>query len=289
MNWNKIPSLASLRAFEATARLGGFSAAARSLNVTHAAIAQHVRALEAFFSTDLVFRAGRNVEVSDAGRRLAGCLSEGFGVIESGVSDLATTADSGALQITLTPTFAENWLMPRLGEFWAAHPDIELVLKPGTRLFDLRRDGIDLAIRYGSGDWLGCDSELLTSTRVAVVGNPSLWSGKPLPKQSELQNYPWLRESLVDEHRLWADSLGIDFSKTRIGLFDSNNLVLSALRSGYGLSVQAAALVERDLAEGTLVSLLETQNEDLGYHLVTQKSRRSKKLDTFIGWLRRAV
>ncbi len=286
MNWRQIPSLSGLRAFEATARLGGFSAAARSLNVTHAAIAQHVRALEAFFAIELVFRSGRSMELTEAGKHLANALQEGFGRIEIGVRDLHDFATTRPLQVTMTPTFAENWMMPRLGGFWADHPEIELVMKPSSSLSDLRRDGMDLAIRYGLGDWPGYESERLTSAQVMVVGSPALIGDKGQMTVEKMHKLPWLLEKQVSEHHVWAETQGIDFSKASVTYFDTNNLVLSAVRAGYGLAIQSVALIERDLQAGTLIELMETQETKMGYFLVTMKGHQSAHLTTFIKWLR---
>ena len=150
MDWRDIPSLAALRGFEAAVREGSFSAAARELNVTHAAIAQHVRSLETHVGQPLLTRAGRRMVPTEAGARLATDLNDGFGQIIAGVRRLSEDADKRPIQITCTPNFAENWLMPRLIEFWGKHPDITLSVTPDNNIVDLRRDGYDVAIRYGN-------------------------------------------------------------------------------------------------------------------------------------------
>ncbi len=289
MDWTKIPSLASLRAFEATARLGTFSAAARSLNVTHAAIAQHVRSLEQFFGADLVFRVGRRMDLTEAGTQLSASLKSGFSQIESGVRELAEYSGKKPIHVTLTPSFAENWLMPRLGGFWAEHPDIELILKPSTRLSDLRDEGLDIAIRYGNGSWPGYASERLTSNKLMVVGSPKLLGNAQNLGVKQLENQPWLLESQVSEHLIWAEDQGINFQNSKVSHFATNNLVLAATRAGYGISLQSSALVERDLAEGTLVKVLEAEKNKRAYYLVTQSNRQSPQLAVFVGWLRSLV
>jgi LysR family glycine cleavage system transcriptional activator len=136
MDWRRLPSLSALRAFEAQARLGGFTAAARELNITQAAVAQHVRRLEDFFSCALVQRQGRAMGLTDAGRRLTATLTDGFSTIEAGVADLMADTETRPLTVSTTPSFAENWLMPRLGAFWAGHPDIGIALRPEPGLVD---------------------------------------------------------------------------------------------------------------------------------------------------------
>ncbi|MCL4676548.1 MAG: LysR family transcriptional regulator, partial [Pararhodobacter sp.] len=161
MDWRDIPSLASLRAFDALARHGSLSAAARALNVTHAAVSQHLRALEAEFGEPLARRDGQGMQLTEAGDELAAALAEGFARIAGGVTQLRSRNAARPVVVALTPSFAEAWLMPRMGRFWAAHPDIEVRLVPGVALTDLRRDGVDVAIRFGKGAWPELEAEPL--------------------------------------------------------------------------------------------------------------------------------
>ena len=134
MDWRDIPSLPALRAFEAAARAGSFSAAARELNVTHAAIAQHVRAIESQLGTSLLIRSGKKMALTEAGTRLAQELSSGFGQIIAGVREAAFDAAGSPLKVTVTPSFADNWLMPRLCSFWERHPEITLSITPDNNV-----------------------------------------------------------------------------------------------------------------------------------------------------------
>ena len=285
MNWRDIPSLAALRAFEATARLESFSAAARELNVTHAAIAQHVRGLEADFGQELVFRAGVKMALTEAGRQLADALNEGFSTLTQGVRDLREAQASQPLKIALTPSFAENWLMPRVGGFWSQHPDTELALHPSGDLVDLKRDGFDLAIRYGHGDWQGYNAQLLVSARYVIVGTRDLIGDVAADDLTELCALPWVFEAGRAEPKLWAAENGLDLSCTRITEFATNALVLSAARSGYGLSIQGRPLIQADLDSGALVCVYQGAPSELGYYIVTRPGVPSVKVKTFTRWL----
>jgi len=286
MDWRKIPSLSGLRAFEATARLGSFSAAGRELNVTHAAIAQHVRGLEDFFSQSLLFRQGRKMELTPSGQRFANSLSEGFLTIQDGVNELQADSNDRPLKIALTPSFAESWLMPRLGEFWAKHPDIELTLLPGVGLTDLRRDGVDLAIRYGKGVWAGYQIELLASAQFVVVSTKEYISNRKVYKLSDLADVKWLLETDRLDQKLWAEEQGLDLSKTNYTEFSTSTLSHAAAMVGYGAAISTQAVAERDLESGALVSLFTAESGTLGYYLVTRKEAQSKNLTAFINWLR---
>ncbi|SFR34147.1 LysR family transcriptional regulator [Litoreibacter janthinus] len=289
MDWHDIPSLSALRAFEATARHNSFSAAARELNVTHAAIAQHVRGLEADFGAELVFRQGAGMGLTDAGRALALSLGEGFSTIASGVRDIRALRQNRPLTVGMTPTFAENWLMPRIGAFWTEHPEIELVLQPSYAVVDMRRDGLDLAIRYGHGEWAGLDTELLVNANYVVVGAPELAAKGEGSSMKDLCALPWVFETQRLEQRVWAQEVGLDLSCTPITKLPTNALVLSAARAGAGLSIQGRALVERDLKSGNLVCLHEAPLSTLGYYLVTRPVARSEALKIFVRWLKSVV
>lgn len=286
MDWRKIPSLSGLRAFEATARLNSFSAAGRELNVTHAAIAQHVRGLESFFSQSLLYRQGRKMELTPSGQRLADSLSEGFLTIQAGVNDLQAESEDRPLKIAMTPSFAESWLMPRLGEFWAEHPEIELTLLPGIGLTDLRRDGVDLAIRYGKGVWAGYQTELLASAQFVVVASKTYIKERKVYKLSDLADVKWLLESERHDQTLWAKEQGLDLSKINAAEFPTATLVQLAARAGYGAAIVTKAVVEHDLESGALVNLFTAKSGTLGYYLVTRNEAQSKNLTAFIQWLR---
>ncbi|GFE64782.1 LysR family transcriptional regulator [Litoreibacter roseus] len=286
MDWRQIPSLSALRAFEATARLSSFSAAARDLNVTHAAIAQHVRGLESYFGRSLVFRQGQFMELTADGKALATALSHGFETISEGVHALRVGKETRPLKIALTPTFAENWLMPRVGAFWSAHPGIELALVPSGALVDLQRDDFDLAIRYGHGHWPGTQADFLAPANYIIAGTRAL-IGECAPAHiSDLTAFPWLFETGRDEQRVWAAEEGLDLKRTQVTEFATNGLVLSAARAGYGLTMQARALIEADLAAGTLVCVYEAEQTSLGYYILTRAGLVSSRAQTFISWLK---
>lgn len=289
MNWRDIPSLTSLRAFEAAVRHGSFSAAARDLNVTHAAIAQHVRGLEAQFGVTLMARDGRAMRPTAEGRQLAHELAEGFGAIAAGVRALMDSKLQRPLQVTMTPSFAEAWLMPRIGQFWAQHPEIEVALIPSASTIDLRRDGFDMAIRFGAGDWPGLDVEPLVMSPFVIVAAPSLARGRTLEEMGRLDGYRWFTSEASREHFVWGRAAGLDMTRLTFTELPNNSLAQAAVRAGHGLSIQAQTLVDSDLAEGRLVALHTGQNEGLGYHMVLPKGPRPASLTAFTRWLRRAA
>lgn len=289
IDWRSLPSLASLRAFEAAASHGSFSGAARALNVTHAAVTQQVRALEAELGVELMFREGRGLALTPEGVRLAQAVAEGFKGIEAAVSDLRAVAPDSPLRISMTPAFAQQWLMPRLGKFWAEYPDIAISLIPDKRVVDLRREGIDLGIRFGSGKWPGVEAEFLTAAKYVIVGAPALVAGRKDLTIAEMSAMDWIIESDWPEALAWLKSHGLQPDEMNVTDMPNEELALSAARQGLGLHVEHEALVEADLAAGTLVQVGAIRDEALAYYMVTRPGPKRPELRLFMRWLKAAV
>ncbi|MBY4893988.1 LysR family transcriptional regulator [Rhodobacteraceae bacterium N5(2021)] len=292
MDWRDIPSLSALRAFEAAARLGSLSEAARALNVTHAAIAAHVRALEAEFGQPLLRRSGRGMVPTQAGTELARDLGNGFAEIAAGVRALRQGREDRPVILTTTPSFAENWLMPCLAAFWSAHPDVPLTVQTSQKIVDLRRDGVDLAIRHGKGPWPGVDGVVLTHAKMVVVGKPGRYG--PLPEDPTsaaawewVKGLPWLLDLSHVEFNQRLERLGVEPAGLTATALQSNALVLPACRGGVGVSAQPFALVEADIIDGRLEVLAEEIDSDYAYHLLHLPGPLSRRAQTFVTWMRR--
>lgn len=285
MNWNDIPSLAALRAFEAAARHGSFSAAARDLNVTHAAIAQHVRSLEAHFSLSLMKREGRGMAVTDDGAILSASLSDAFAQIGTASRDLLDRTKTRALRVAVTPSFAANWLMPRIGDFWANHPEIEIELIPSMSLVDLRRDNIDIAIRYGRGGWAGVEARTLMPAGHVVVAAPSLIEGRTITCLADLRGETWLMDGARSEERLWLATNGIDLDAEKVTVLSTGQLAREAAKAGLGVTILPAPIAAPEIAAGRLVLLCREEDSALAYHVLTRAGIVFVARDTFVKWL----
>jgi LysR family glycine cleavage system transcriptional activator len=289
MDWRDLPSLSALRAFEAAARCGSLSAAARELNVTHAAIAGHVRTLEKFFSTVLLRRAGQGMEPTPDGALLARGLSEGFETLAAACRDLSDQTRARPLAVTTTPTFAENWLMPRLGAFWAHHPDVNVSINPSPDVADLRRDGHDVAIRYGDGVWPGLEVEPLIRGDFVVAAAPALADRLPDASTATLLRQIWLMDPHRAEERYLAAHLDVAPDALNVRTLATNGMVLSATRAGLGLALQTRNLIEPDLASGRLREVAALHLDGVGYYLVTRAGGMSEPANKFCRWIRQAV
>lgn len=289
MNWRDIPSLSALRAFEAVAREGSITKAANALNVTHAAIAQHIRTLESELKTKLTHREGRGISLTTDGIQLSAALSDGFGTIHAGIRSLTDTDPEKPVNLTTTPSFAENWLMPRLGKFWRDHPEITLSITPSTSIVDLDREPFDLAIRYGGGTWPGLNASFLVAADYILVAAPSLIRKRDPKGIDDLQDQLWLFNTFHKEPRRWAENNGLDMRCCQIKEFESLGMVLSALRAGVGVSVVSKALVARDIEAGQLCEIVKVPADGMGYHIVTSKAGLTESTKTLKRWLQKTV
>lgn len=285
IDWRSLPSLTALRAFAATAELRNFSQAARTLNVTHAAVAQQVRSLEEALGRPLVQREGRGVSLTADGEQLAEALGEGFGAIQRGLEALRADEADRPVRVTLTASFAAQWLMPRLKDFWHKYPDIGLSLHPDSRVTDLHRERMDVGIRYGNGIWPGVEAEYLTSARLVIAGAPSL-IGDRNPTVEEMAQMDWVLARNWAEQDAYLRQVGLDPEQLSSTDISSEELALAAARQGLGLVVESVALIESDVAEGRLRIVHESREKLPAYFVVVLPGPKRASARAFLKWLK---
>lgn len=287
MNWRDIPSLSALRAFSALAQTGSYTKAGEALNVSHAAVSQHVRALETDLGVQLAHRGGRELSLTAEGTRLAQVLEASFSTIFQAIEELRGTDSGRPLQVTLTPSFGMRWLMPRIGDFRHHHPEIELMLNPTVQSMTLGPGGVDVAIRFGRGDWAGLESEMLLPTSFAIVGAKSLVQGRAIRQPRDILDLPWLQEYGTNEMTLWLAQKGVVAPKSENLTHLPGFMVLEGIMNGDGISAVSRALVEADIESGRLVVLFEDREPGIGYHIVTRPGVKRPAVKAFVSWLRR--
>ncbi|WP_136636070.1 LysR substrate-binding domain-containing protein [Pseudooceanicola onchidii] len=280
LDWRHLPSLSALRAFEATARLDGFSAAARALNVTPAAVAQQVRGLEAELEVTLVTRQGRGLALTPEGTRLATALGEGFSRIAGAVEDLRRPARVRGIRVTATVALSQTVLMPRLPRFWARHPDIPVSLNPTQSVVGLGRNGADLAIRTGTGPWPDTQSTFLFRTQMVVVGAPALLAGG-----ASLADLPWIVDEGYPSEAEWLELGGLDIRKVKIQSMDNPILSVSAAEAGLGLIFATDRVVADSIAQGKLVEVDYPPLPVAQYWMVTPEGPLRAEVRAFMDWL----
>jgi LysR family glycine cleavage system transcriptional activator len=208
----RLPPLAALRAFEAAGRLLSFSKAGEELLVGQSAISHHIRVLEQYLGVSLFVRQVRAVRLTQEGSRYLAKVTDAFDLLADATTDVSPPAH-GVVRVRLLASFAVHWLMPRLGRFRALHPNTEVVLDASIDLTDLDSGEVDLAIRYGGGNWPGLEIRNLMSEAISPVMSPALITQGPiLNDPSDLMGHDILVSS---SHRggdwdAWSHAAGID-------------------------------------------------------------------------------
>lgn len=284
LDWKTLPSLSSLRAFEAVAREGSFSGAARALNVTHAAISQQVRGLEAELGVLLARRAGRQVALTEAGRTLALGLSEGFSAVARAVEVVKAREAARALRVTTTPFIVDAIIMPRLSEFWQRHPGVEIALQPDVRIVDLVAEGFDLGIRASSAgaSWPGLDAVELAESQWVAVGAPAL-----IKDETDPLALPWVWTDRMPSEIAALKTAGVNIDGLEKADVGSDMLHWQATRRGLGMSLASEHVAREDIAAGRLVELdLPGLPTDGRYYAVSPKvGVRRPIVGHFVDWL----
>lgn len=281
--WRDLPSLSLLRAFDATAKHGSFAEAGRVLNVTHAAVTQAVRALEAELGVPLARRSGRTVALTEAGAQLAQSLDTGFGALAEGIAALRQREARRVLRVATTTFIAEVHVMPRLPEFWAKHPGVEVAMSPSPALADFERDGFDMAIRVLADGWTERPEQevrLLKRTPIIAVAAPALARSGVSP-----QEIPWVMgaDSPWEQEQLRHAGLDLDrLNRVKLG---SPHLEMSATRQGLGAMLATEIICLPDLEAGRLEVLPVKGLPSVTYAVVLPKGPRRPAVDQFADWL----
>jgi LysR family glycine cleavage system transcriptional activator len=287
----RLPPLNSLRLFEAAGRHLSFKAAAEELNLTPGAISHGVLTLEAWLGVDLFLRGNRTLTLTAAGTAYLPQVRAALEMIVGASSAVPGRKPTGRLAVSVSPTFGVRWLLPRLVRFSDQHPDIEVSVDTNHRLVEFPRDGVDVAIRMGRGDWPGLDATCLVRETLVPVCAPRLAAG--LRSADDLDGKVLLhvvdaREDWVAWSRLAGVALPLPIRGPR---FDTIQMALEAAAAGLGIAMGRLPLVEAELAAGQLVAVLGPPRLcATGYWLVTEaQSRTRPEVAAFRDWIRREL
>lgn len=280
----------ALRAFEATARTGSLTAAAESLHLTHGAISHQIKALEEELGVELVTRAGRGIRLTDAGERFALRIRGALSDISAAVREITEASNPRRLSVSVVPSFAARWLLPRMRHFITRHPDIDLDVRSSMTLVDFRRDDVHVAIRYGAGNWPGVTAEFLMDDQFFPVCSPRIAQGVPR-KPQDLSRYTLLRSD--DElWQPWFIAAGLDWPEpTRGPIFNDSAHMLQAAAEGQGIALGRRSLVGIDLENGTLVQpfAISVPSPRKFYLVYPPAFAASPKLAAFREWVMKEI
>jgi len=286
--------LNALRAFEAAARHLNFSRAADELSVTPGAVSQQIQNLEDYVGAALFKRTPKGLLLTDAAQTALPALREAFDRLAEAASLLTAAVDGRRLTLTAPPSFAAKWLVPRLGAFERAHPQVDVWLSAGMELVDLTAGEVDIAVRYGGGRYPGLEVRRLMSESVIPVAAPGILNETPLNTPDDLSNHILLHDGSpeVDDScpdwAMWLAARGLkNVDGQRGPRFNQSSLVIEAAVNGRGVALAKRTLAQADLDAGRLVAPLQIQTAvDFAYYLVHPKAKgRLPQVKAFSAWI----
>jgi LysR family glycine cleavage system transcriptional activator len=263
-----------------------FRAAAESLGVTQGAVAQQVRGLEDHLGLRLFLREPRGLAFTEEGRAYHAAISRAFAQLSEATAALRSAPSR--VTISVTPTFASKWLIPRLAEFTEAHPDIDLRITATERVSSFHADGIDLAVRQGRPPFgASLRADLLFPQDVVAVCSPNLVAQQNLPLDAAALSRLTL---LHDTHDLWpkfiATAFGPGAEQSRGLRFNQTTLSLDAALAGQGVALASRHLIQRDLDASRLVQPFDsTLQGGLDFYLLTPRQGASDASWHVRNWL----
>ena len=290
--------LNALRAFESASRHLNFSRTADELSVTPGAVSQQIRLLEEIIGGPLFTREARGLQLTELGRSAQPLLREGFERLMDASALLREPPQNRTVSISVAPSFASKWLMPRMDDFHAAHPDIEVWISADMELVNLGNGKVDLAIRYGPGDYAGHKVERLLTETVMPVCAPSLINGpNPIRTAQDLVRHTLLHDMADDgdtsrpDWAMWLKARGATHPDARRGSrFDQSAMLIEAAAAGRGVALAKRSLAQADLTSGRLVAPFADGSQVLGYayHVVLPRDRTlSPGTQAFVAWLKK--
>lgn len=288
----RLPSLNALRAFSVAGHYLSFTKAAAELHVTQAAISHQIKTLEDQLGVKLFRRAPRGLMLTESGQVYLPSVRDAFDRLAAATDRLQTREESGILTVSLLPSFAARWLVPRLRRFRNAHPDIDLRVAAEERLTDFERDGVDVAIRYGGGHYPGLYAKRILAESFFPVCSPSLIDGPlPLRAPADLRHHTLLHDDVRMDWPMWLLAAGVgDIVEANRGpAFNDSALLLQATADGQGVALGRSALVADDLAAGRLVKPFSISlPSNYGYYIVYPELYIDRpKVRAFEEWLTR--
>jgi LysR family transcriptional regulator, glycine cleavage system transcriptional activator len=291
----QLPPVSSLLAFETAGRLLSFTRAAAELNVTQAAISRQMRTLEDHLGCAMFHRRHRAVQLTADGTRLHQAITMGLNHIAVTTAELQRASRGAQLAIGSTLAFAAFWLMPRLTRFRAEFPEVELRLISSDKNLDFTGDGVDVAFRYGDGNWPGATATLLFEEEVFPVCSPGFLHRHPrLTERADLADCTQLDVEGVDPSWMtwdqWLASSGVHAEHDRRRVhFNNYPLLVQAAVDGHGLALGWRYYVDDLLLRGALVRPIPaTLRSGRGFYLVLPEAAAvSADIRTFRDWLLR--
>jgi len=286
---SRLPPLNALRAFEASARQLSFTRAAEELFVTQAAISHQIKSLEEFLGIKLFMRKNRALLLSEEGQAYYLDIKDVFTSINDATERLLARGAKGAITVSLQPSFAIQWLVPRLNAFNVLHPDIDVRIKAVDQAESSLTEDVDVAIYYGRGHWADIHAEQLQKEYLVPVCSPLLLQGKkPLDKLEDLVNHTLLHDTSRRDWKRWFKQVNVKATNVNHGpIFSHSAMVVQAALHGQGVALAHSFLSRPDIEAGRLIcpfdEVLESKN---AYYVVCRERQVDLgKIAAFREWV----
>lgn len=285
----RLPPLNSLKAFEAAARNLSFTKAAEELFVTQAAISHQIKLLEEHLSIKLFMRRNRSLLLTEEGQSYYLDIKDIFANLHEATEKLLTRGAKGSISIALTPSFAIQWLIPRLSEFSKIHPDIDVKIKAVDFEENSLTDDVDVAIYYGMGNWQNVQADKLHTEYFIPVCSPLLLAGEhPIQIPADLKHHTLLHDMTRNNWNEWIKQANIkDINVNQGPIFSHSSMVLQAAIHGQGVALGHNILAKPEIESGRLITPFnQVLMSKKSYYLVCRETQiDSAKINTFRNWL----
>ncbi|MFI3245213.1 MAG: transcriptional regulator GcvA [Ferrimonas sp.] len=285
----RLPPLNALKAFEAAARNLSFTRAAEELFVTQAAISHQIKALEAHLGLKLFRRRNRSLLLTEEGQSYFLDIKDLFTQLADATERLLARSATGALTVSMTPSFAIQSLVPKLARFAEAHPEIDVRIKAVDREEDSLTEDVDVAIYFGRGNWPGLRADKLRSESFVPLCSPQLLQGKkPLRHALDLEQHTLLHDLNRHNWKAWSKRHTQGQLNVNSGpIFSHSSLVLQAAIHGQGVALGSSVLARPEVESGRLVCPLNmVLPSKSAYYLVCHENQEELgKIQAFRDWL----
>jgi LysR family transcriptional regulator, glycine cleavage system transcriptional activator len=270
-----------LRAFDVAARNLNLSAAAEEMNVTHAAVSRQVKQLEQRLGVQLFERLPRGLKLTVHGALLAEGTREAFDRLSSAIEDVSAPAVRRKMSISTFSSLSTRWLMPRVQSFSEQFPDTDLQVSTSARLVDFSREDVDIALRFGGGQYPGLHVRPLFKPKEIAVAAPSLLKrGPPIKAYADLKGHTLLHDDSYRTWVRWLDAVGAKGVNPRRGVIcGDRNSMLQATLDGGGIGITSEVFAAAELKEGRLVKVFDAEvNATFGIYAVCLPRRLTDPL-----------
>ncbi|MDU5454994.1 glycine cleavage system transcriptional regulator GcvA [Pseudescherichia vulneris] len=284
----RLPPLNALRVFDAAARHLSFTRAADELFVTQAAVSHQIKSLEDFLGLKLFRRRNRSLLLTEEGQSYFQDIKEIFSQLTEATRKLQSRSAKGALTVSLLPSFAIQWLVPRLSSFNSAYPGIDVRIQAVDREVDKLADDVDVAIFYGRGNWPGLRVEKLYAEYLLPVCSPLLLTGdKPIKAPEDLAKHTLLHDASRRDWQTYTRQLGLNLNVQQGPIFSHSAMVLQAAIHGQGVALANNVMAQSEIEAGRLAcpfnDVLVSKN---AFYLVCHDSQAELgKIAAFRQWI----